>query len=198
LTGLAGLVSRWISRRVSRKGFVGPLGDDIPSIFPIVFGVMLFFGTIAFAGNLVAEKNSYLEVRKAAVSLSYILTEKGFVTGTSFGPKCAAIEKAATANNVFVLVTVKRFCGPVVFTNDAEDPVSPYYYASVDDRVLGHTWRSCTNNPDVKGFPASGQAFIPSKKSFAVVFNYPVAVPCPGESSPNFGHGLMNIIVWKK
>ncbi|MFH0973372.1 MAG: hypothetical protein V1817_01115 [Candidatus Micrarchaeota archaeon] len=180
-----------------RRGFVGPLGDDIPSIFPIVAGVLLFFGTIAFAGNLSAEKNAYLDIRKAAVSLSYIVTDKGFVTETTLIDKATALKKAADANSVYVLLTVKRYCGEITFTNDPYDPLSPYYYDRSDENEpAGRTWRAYTNNPDVALL--HGESFIPAKESYAIVFNYPIAVPCPDSGSPTFGHGLMNIIVWRK
>ncbi len=180
---------------VFRKGFVGPLGDDIPSIFPIVAGVVLFFGTIAFAGNLSAEKNAYLDIRKAAVSLSYIVTDKGFVDDATFQDKCAALQKAADADNVYVLLTVKRYCGEIIFTDDPKSRLSPYYYEKDLNDDYGYTWQACTNYEDLQ---RRGGAFVPNERSYAVVFNYPIAVPCPSHGSSTFGHGLMNIIVWRK
>jgi hypothetical protein len=186
-----------VGRRCCRfRGFVGPLGDDIPSIFPIVAGIMLFFGTIAFAGNLAAQKNSYLEVRKAAVSLSYVMTEKGFIDSASWTPKCDALKKAADANNVFVLATLKRFCGQVDFPDPGDPPqLSPYYAADADGGQLGHTWRECTNDEKIAPMPT---LFNPSRKAYAVIFNFPVAVPCPNEGDPTFGPGILNIIVWRR
>ena len=180
--------------RFPKRGFVGPLGDDIPSIFPIVAGVVLFFGTIAFAGNLSAEKNAYLDIRKAAVSLSYIVTDKGFIDEATFGDKCAALQKAADADNVYVLLTVKRYCGEIIFTDDPKSHLSPYYYEK-NGNNYGYTWEACTNYENLQ---QRGGAFVPNERSYAVVFNYPIAVPCPDYDSPTFGHGIMNIIVWRK
>lgn len=176
-----------------RKGFVGPLGDDIPSIFPMVAGIMLFVGTLAFAGDLVAQKNSLLEVRKAAVSLSYIVTDKGMVTRESWDAKCVALKKAGKANNVRVLATVKRFCGEVVFPDPNQQPppepqLSPYYAG--ESNALRSTWRYCSDDWTAGQLPFE-------KLRYPVIFNYPVAVPCPDESSPGYGPGILNLIVWR-
>ncbi len=180
------------------RGFVGPLGDDIPSIFPIVAGVMLFFGTIAFAGSLVAEKNAYLDVRKNGVSLSYIVTEKGFVNELTWDQKCAALTKAADASGMFVLVTIKRFCGPVLFTEQNDNPLSPYWVGGTRDGK-GETWRECTNDEKARAlFSDARGTFVPPQQYHAVVFNYPIAVPCPYSYSPTYGTGLLYLIVWKR
>ena len=61
------------------KGFIGPLGDDIPSIFPIVFSVLLFTGSVLYANQIVSEKAKAIQINEGAMALSYLLTEKGFV-----------------------------------------------------------------------------------------------------------------------
>jgi len=181
-----------------RKGFVGPLGDDIPSIFPIVAGLMLFLGTLAFASNLVAQKNAYLEVERAAVSLSYIATEKGFVTQAGWASKCPSLEKAADANGVRVFASVKRFCGEIDFPNSVSDPASPYYAEQGYAGTGGRTWLACTNDDDVGSHLQRAQptVIVPQRQS-SILFSYPVAVPCPGTDSPTFGHGVLNLLVWR-
>ncbi len=186
------------------RGFVGPLGDDFPSIFPIVAGVLLFISTISFAGGLAADKNSYLEVRKAALSLSYIVTEKGFVTAETWVSKKAALEKAAQANNVFVLATVKRFCfdpdfpraggGEIVFPETQDSPESPYYIETSSEPK--RTWLYATNNDAL--LSANPPVLISTTKRNLVMLNYPVAVPCPNADSPTFGLGMLNVIVWRR
>ena len=179
--------------RLGSRGFVGPLGDDLPSIFPIVAGIILFISTISFAGGLAADKNSYLDVRKAALSISYLATEKGFVTRDTWISKKAVLEKAAQASNVFVLVTVKRYCGEIVFPDKQDSPESPYYVE--ENRVeLKRTWLYATNNADLK----IDTALASSTKRNLVMLNYPVAVPCPNEDSPSFGLGMINVIVWRR
>ncbi|MDO8428968.1 MAG: hypothetical protein Q7S92_07210 [Candidatus Diapherotrites archaeon] len=33
----------------SKKGFLGPIGDDLPSLIPLLFGLVIFFATFSFA-----------------------------------------------------------------------------------------------------------------------------------------------------
>jgi hypothetical protein len=162
---------------------------------------MLFFGTIAFAGSLAAEKNSYLDVRKAALSLSYIMTEKGVVTPENWAAKKAAVARAADASGVFVVVTVKRFCfdsqtasgGEIVFPQTPLDPEGPFYVEN--SNALKRTWLYATNNEDVSR--ANPPVVAPARK-LVVMLNYPVAVPCPAATDSNYGFGMLNVIVWRK
>ncbi len=132
----------------TRRGFVGPLGDDIPSIFPIVAGIMLFLGTIAYASDLVNEKSSYLEIRKAAMGLSYIVTEKGLTNAALFDQKCDSMQSYASANSVKFLVTLKRFCNAVnLYEPTDADSVSPYFVIPSD--ALDATWLSCYEDDPV-------------------------------------------------
>lgn len=183
-----------------RKGFVGPLGDDLPSIFPIVAAVVLFAGTLALANNLVNEKNKMLETRQAALGLSYISTEKGLINKRDEFKNTMCddyLKKYAASNRVKFLVTVKRYCDKIEFyyPRDGPDPseyLSPKYLEeNNDDTSQGRTWAYCTN---VENPPSSGLLKVPQE---AVVFTYPVAVPCRIRGLPTNGLGLINVMAWK-
>src|SRR3989338_6701796 len=97
------------------KGFIGPLGDDIPSIFPIVFSVLLFTGSVLYANQIVSEKAKAIQINEGAMALSYLLTEKGFVELESGEPSLKKVcdEKVkprASSLGVKFLITLKRFC----------------------------------------------------------------------------------------
>lgn len=197
-------------KKLCLRGFVGPLGDDIPSIFPIVAGVLLFVGTVAYAVDLVNQKNSYLEIRKAGLGLSYLVTEKGVVTQKSFSEKCPIIQRYGTANAVKFIVTIKRYCTKIILGTEASEYASPYYVEKSDapnkDRdEPGHTWLHCSNvGGDEKEleklgltqWPPPTPTAIRAPKN-AVLLNYPAAVPCPETSSATNGLGMINVIVWR-
>ena len=170
------------------RGFVGPVGDDIPSIFPIVAGVLLFLGTLFFVNGTVQQKNELLEVRKAALSLSYLVTEKGSMDRTGLQVVCdSKLKPLGFTNAVNFLVTLKRFCSKIPTTPvDKEDA---YYVGSEDDSPA---YAFCTS---LKPGPKSG--LLPQPKQ-AVVFSYPIAVPCPKKDSPTQGLGEINVIAWRK
>ena len=119
------------------KGFIGPLGDDIPSIFPIVFSVLLFTGSVIYANQMISEKAKAIEIREGAMALSYLVTDKGFVEWdqangkTSLEKVCEEkIKPRAASLNVKFLITLKRFCKGIPSSFDWEqvDSVSPPSY----------------------------------------------------------------------
>lgn len=188
------------------RGFVGPLGDDLPSIFPIVAAVVLFIGTLAYANGLVEGKNRLLETRQAALALSYLATETGLINNrTDFEQNTCKdhLMKYALSNRIQFAVTVKRYCQSIQFYYPQANPSpeylkkNPSYIQKNDLETQGQTWAYCTNKVDINGnSPADGLLGVPED---AVVFTYPVAVPCPlPNQPPTNGLGLINVIAWKE
>lgn len=196
------------------RGFVGPLGDDLPSIFPIITAVLLFVGTLAYANGLVAAKNRTLETRQSALGLSYIVTERGLIDNQSEFEKTTCedhLKKYAVSNHIQFVITVKRYCleppgsHGIRFYYPKENPgleekrLSPTYLEKTDTDsnnpsvVYGHTWTYCTNVPNARN---NDLLNVPAD---AVAFTYPVAVPCPLTSQlPTNGLGIINVIAWKE
>ncbi|MFH1056204.1 MAG: hypothetical protein V1717_00150 [Candidatus Micrarchaeota archaeon] len=184
------------------KGFIGPLGDDIPSIFPIVFAVLLFGGTVIYANQVISEKASALETREGAVSLSYLVTEKGFLSDAELEKICTEkIEARAASLKVRYLITLKRFCDgiPVDFTSSDPDlnpygngeKASPFYLDT--SLVAGETWFYCSNSEEVE---TTGTGLFEQPKQ-SILLSFPVAVPCPNYDSFTSGLGVVNVITWK-
>jgi|GEM_PF-3595741 len=46
-----------MKRKLFSKGFIGSIGDDLPSLIPLFFALMIFFGAMAFAFTTINEKN---------------------------------------------------------------------------------------------------------------------------------------------
>lgn len=190
-----------------RKGFIGPLGDDIPSIFPIVFAVLLFVGTILYANQIISEKSRVLETREGALALSYIVTEKGFTDNTTLEKSCGQkVDARAASLNVKYLITLKRFCDgiPIDPENEADRNLNPYLtkksspFHVANSTAPGETWIYCTNDPGVQSFAEhpAGDAILPQPRQ-SVVMSFPVAVSCPGVDSYTNGLGVVNVITWK-
>lgn len=45
---------------LNKKGFIGSIGDDLPSLIPTFFAILIFFTGVAFAFNAINDKNDYL------------------------------------------------------------------------------------------------------------------------------------------
>lgn len=58
------------------KAFIGPLGDDIPSIIAILLALSLFFAGVTYALNAFNEKSNSMSAMKASIEMSRAATSK--------------------------------------------------------------------------------------------------------------------------
>lgn len=175
---------------MKRKAFIGPLGDDIPSIFPIMAGVLLFLGTVAYATQLVDEKNKDLDTRRGALAIAYLATDKGYSDEASFFQKCeTSIKPTALSYAVKFAVVVKKFCN---YYNAGTPVFDNVTHAGTDDVMASSDVKgaTCANTCIV-----SGCGFDPSRDAKnSVQLVYPTSVKCNGVSN---GMGTITVIAWK-
>lgn len=198
---------RNVSNRKSKRGIIGPIADDVPSIFPIVFGVLLFTGTMVYALNQLGQRDAYLNLQKATLSLSSVVMESGYVSDAGFASACAS-SYVITANRAGIraLVTVKKFCPKTVGGAGSVDLSSnifdvgpagtPYaqqglYCSSEGPPNNGlNYYSSCFGS---SGSTATGGIKCPSN---FIVLNFPIAVDCTSQPGNLVGVGMVNIIGW--
>ena len=186
---------------MNRKAFVGPLGDDIPSIFPIIAGVLLFLSTIFYASTIIDERNSYLATRKASLDLSYLLTERGFVSPESFVELCDSrlkiLGSSLGVKFISVLDVEKDNCLGLLFTTNADAFYSTQYddgYGVAGGTKVMHRSGYCTNlDPGL--FPLSPDEIAKISSREPVVLNYPVSTLCYDSSTK--GIGMITVIAWR-
>lgn len=178
-----------------KKGFVGPLGDDIPSIFPIVAGILLFLGTFFYSVNAIDQKNLRLEVKKAAIGLGYLITEKGFMEEKEFNEKCAgSLIPFGNANSIKFVVVVKKFCGMINLTSKFYDErTTPQEDNTLSTSVTGMKCHNLKNPSELN------EVLSPNSKKNPIVLSYPTSVsdPCGEGNKMINGMGWINVIVWK-
>lgn len=165
------------------KAFVGPLGDDLPSIFPIVAGVLLFLGTLAYGAGVVDEKNAYFNSRKATLGIAYLLTQKGDTTPMEFQSLCEtqAREYARSKGVKFHAALVPQ-CDGVEFKEEFGESIG-----------LGSDYGECDSSDDTGG--EYDYSLVEDRNP--AVMTYPIAVPCPDENSYTKGLGLVVVTVWR-
>ena len=61
------------------KGFIGPIGDDLPAIIAIMLALTLFFSGLTFALNTYDEKMYNLRIFKGSLEISKIFVSDGLV-----------------------------------------------------------------------------------------------------------------------
>ncbi len=53
-----------------RRGYIGPIGDDFPSIFPLLFGLLIFFSSLFMAYSAYQAKDNTVQAMKANIMIS--------------------------------------------------------------------------------------------------------------------------------
>ena len=179
-----------------RLGFIGPLGDDIPSIFPVVAGVLLFFVSIGTASMRMDERNNYLSLKRSGMDIAYAAMVKGKMTQSDFDSLCdASLQEVAKRNAVYFAVTVQDCCVDLC-TRTVAAPGKSFKICERDSYAPFKTrpdFKICTNENKVK------RGIYP--KSF-VSFVYPIAIPVLGGATGPYGPiyfkpGIVNVIVWR-
>jgi hypothetical protein len=63
-----------------KKGFIGPLGDDLPSIISILLALSLFFSGVIYSLDVYNQKLSDMELLKGSVEIARVIMENGTVS----------------------------------------------------------------------------------------------------------------------
>lgn len=163
---------------------IGPIGDDIPSIFPIVLGVVLFIGVVGYANSQVDAKNSYLEIRKSVLSLSYVIVSSGALTDADFAARCPQFSDYATRQNVKAFFSLKKHCKNVDLSKDILADTDP---SPASDTLFCPSIRPKVGTADISA------TNLP--KDFQIL-SFPVAVDCDATGKVK-GLGMFNIIAWR-
>ncbi len=161
------------------RGFIGPLGDDIPSIFPIVAGTLLFISALVYANGQMHDRDNYLKLKKSALELSYAAMDKGFITPGTFTAKCENSVKPIGRKNGVRFAVMLKDCAALDADAANSDPFRGAPICTMET-LTG------PGNP-----PAFADADKP--KDF-VALSYPVSTTCAGGD----GLGMINIITWYK
>lgn len=62
-----------------KKGFLGPIGDDLPSLIPLLFALMLFFYVFTFAWNAFDQKGQLFDDALAAMRVGSTLKGNNYL-----------------------------------------------------------------------------------------------------------------------
>ncbi len=65
----------------SGKGFLGPIGDDLPSLIPLIFALIVFFSVFYSANQAFDRKTSVFEDDITLMQIGNSLRSTGFISG---------------------------------------------------------------------------------------------------------------------
>ncbi|MFH1107394.1 MAG: hypothetical protein V1787_05875 [Candidatus Micrarchaeota archaeon] len=178
---------------MKKKGFIGPLGDDIPSIFPIVTGILIFILSLVYLQQQLAVRNGYLNLKQATLDLSYLATEKGYMPQTEFEDKCGVLKETAKKNGIRFAMVLKKYCGKIdvneALTLADHDTGASLYWFGKDLLCATAEDFEPESTPVAANPPAA--VVLPSENAF--ILSYPMAVDC---AQGLRGLGLLSIAGW--
>ena len=74
------------------KGFLGPIGDDLPSLIPLIFALVIFFSTFTFAFSVFNEKNSDFQSDLDVLNIARVLKGTSLISSIEdFDKSCATL-----------------------------------------------------------------------------------------------------------
>ncbi len=124
---------------LTEKGFIGPIGDDIPSLIPLLVGLVIFFSTFTVTFNAFEEKNAVFDYDLSVMNIARVLQSNSYVTGyEEFEQHCREI--GVVNINYVALITSDWSSGSMGSAGTVFD-------LSVFEDSLGDKF-VCSNNKD--------------------------------------------------
>lgn len=204
--------------RIGQRGFVGPIGDDLPSLIPLTVALLVFFGAFGFAFNHFEGKKQDFDQRLLVLSIGKTLKGDSLIDSyEKWQSACNSIEvNRYKFRTVVFLVSAKP---DAIFYNydffkDRQDQWknSPSYnpndqFTWIDnDRIFQisdsqqNPKRLICDNLGSTGNPNDPVEDIFSSKALTqktLRVNFPVAV-ADGPERAIFRPAILSVMVWKQ
>lgn len=108
------------------KGFLGPIGDDLPSLIPLLFALLVFFSTFSFSFGVFNSENTSFQEDIAVLNVSRILKGTNYITSyNDFAQKCASINISSTK---FIAGITNYFTAPDAYAGQYGGNDNPRAY----------------------------------------------------------------------
>lgn len=199
--------------RLNQRGFVGPIGDDIPSLIPLTVALLVFFGAFGFAFNSFEEKKAEFDQRLLLLSIGKTLKGDNLLDSyEKWKDACEGLEVTRYKFKAVVfLVSTKPDASfyNYEFFHDWQDDTSffsePCYTCTGDKRVYkmkdsggSEQFLVCDNEGPHEGITdLSTLEEINSSKALAqktLRINFPVALAIEDIFRP----AILAVMVWKQ
>ncbi|MCX6798772.1 MAG: hypothetical protein NTW59_01595 [Candidatus Diapherotrites archaeon] len=142
-------------RTENEKGFLGPIGDDLPSLIPLLFALVMFFYVFTFTWGVFDKRDASFDNAMDILRVSNSLKGNNYITGfVEFSGRC---EEAKTVPRIKFLGgllplstgTIERFGGV-----DAEE-IAGNLLKDSDGKAF-----ECTNAGDEKPDVTNAQTIV--------------------------------------
>ena len=163
----------------SVKGFVTTVGFDLPSIIPIVVGLLIFFGVLGYSITGVNAKNAEMKLERDGLTIANSLRQDGYIVGGTLVDKCSS---ALNINATFLAMVTSRENLPGVVAAET---------------VRGAVDAGELREGDHCRAPAVVDATPLKNRAAKIVYVYPVIYQDPDEGAAGLEYKYLTIVLWK-
>lgn len=188
----------------NKKGFIGAIGDDLPSLIPIIVALLLFFTIFSITLSSYNEKNLLLRKNMSLMNISRELKGDSLIAGADqFLNNCEKIKFNQYPQNFMVAIYSNETLAEMLNYNenflDDFKGVDPNNPEQIENFLTGTT----SNNEEKAYFcyyrRVGGRQINNSRVSYLTRF-YPVAVQekidVDGVEYLIISPGIMIMVIW--
>jgi hypothetical protein len=200
-------MEKFFLKKFSKKGFIGPIGDDLPSLIPIVISLLLFFTIFSITLNAYNSKNSDITKQTLMISASReIKGDSMILSYDQFQERCDRLKLKYYPYNFIMAIYPTGGINPL--DNPLENVLDNFKAMEVDsitgeiinrgfieDQIIGKSGEKYICGYKKKG----GNTFSTKTRAYLLRY-YPVAVQTTrnmsGEDYVIIVPAVMAVIVW--
>jgi len=181
-----------------QKGFIGPIGDDLPSLVPIVVSLLLFFTIFSVTLSVYNSKNTDIREQTDMLSAARIMKGDSIILSIDeFKTRCDTVKmKNYPSSFMFAVYKADYDLGEVMldFTNETSiDPAT-----NIPEKISKSFLRDESDAPYFCGFQKRiGNRLSSSTRSYVIRY-YPVAIQVKLNSGVySIVPGIMAMVMWE-
>lgn len=178
------------NKRINARGYLGPIGDDIPSLIPIIVGMITFFSAFTFTLNEYNQRTASFAADRDTLIIANSLKGDSYLSSFSeFDTAC----KGLRVRGLEYVAAVVESTQWNAILRDAQLNPDAHQLSFVADHVfsIGGQPLSCTNSLSVPFTNVElGDAL---QNNQYIVLSLPIALEIPTAVVP----GTLVIITWR-
>ncbi len=146
-----------------RRGFIGPIGEDLPSLIPLLLALVIFFSAFTFTFTIFGSKSSDFDADLAALSVARVMRSTSYISSEK--------EFFSLCNSLSIFGLRFRALITDEFTKPGASGQLDFSKPESSITVLNGEALDCTNKPEEEQFPEIG-----GREAAVIVKVYPIAL----------------------
>ena len=164
-------------KAVGKRGFLGPIGDDLPSLIPLLFALMMFFYVFTTSWNAFDQKNVLFNDSLTALRVGSVLKGNNYLRGYgTFDERCLEAQGIRRIKFMAGLLPLGTGPGQSFSGIDIEkleldffsDGQNRFFCTNLEGGVVGDQLNSQSMNMLIRSFPVALEFHNTATNSFYV------------------------------